>query len=76
MESSLLHLRISSRNCIGQNLAWEELYWAIDFIVRSGLILELGSEMRPWEMNKQDRLNVAPRGRRLMLSVSKDLKGQ
>jgi cytochrome P450 len=71
MESSLTPFGIGRRNCIGQNLAWQELYWAIDSLMRAGVQLELGVEMGNWEMEKIDRFNIAPRGKRLMLAVTK-----
>jgi cytochrome P450 len=71
MESSLTPFGIGRRNCIGQNLAWQELYWAIDSLMRAGVQLELGVEMSNWEMEKIDRFNIAPRGKRLMLAVTK-----
>ncbi|KAH3960968.1 hypothetical protein HBI56_210910 [Parastagonospora nodorum] len=72
MESSLTPFSIGRRNCIGQNLAWEELYIAVSAIMRAGLKLRLGPEMQPWEMEIVDRFNIAPKGQRLMLHVSRD----
>ncbi|CAG9975294.1 unnamed protein product [Clonostachys byssicola] len=74
MESSLTPFGVGRRNCIGQNLAWQELYWAIDSLMRAGVQLELGSQMGNWEMEKIDRFNIAPRGKRLMLAVTKSGK--
>lgn len=71
MEASLTPFSIGRRNCIGQNLAWEELYLAVSAIVRAGLKLRLGSEMEDWEMEIEDRFNIAPRGHRLMLEVTR-----
>ncbi|KAI5460923.1 cytochrome P450 [Mariannaea sp. PMI_226] len=70
MKSSLTPFSIGKRNCIGQNLAWEEIYWAVNMIMRSGLAFKLGEEMQEWEMEMEDRFNIAPRGRRLMLAIS------
>lgn len=69
MEASLTPFSIGKRGCIGQNLAWEELYIAINALMRAGIELRLGREMRPWEMDMEDRFNIAPKGRRLMLEV-------
>lgn len=71
MEASLTPFSIGRRNCIGQNLAWEELYLAVSAIMRAGLKLRLGAEMKPWEMDIEDRFNIAPRGHRLMLEVTR-----
>lgn len=71
MEASLTPFSIGRRNCIGQNLAWEELYLAVSAIMRAGLKLSLGSEMKYWEMEIEDRFNIAPRGHRLMLEVTR-----
>lgn len=72
MESSLTPFSIGRRNCIGQNLAWEELYIAVSAIMRAGLKLRQGPEMQPWEMEIVDRFNIAPKGERLMLHVTRD----
>ena len=71
MESSLTPFSIGRRNCIGQNLAWEELYIAVDTIMRAGLRICLGPEMRSDEMDMEDRFNIAPKGHRLMLEVTR-----
>jgi len=72
IESSLTPFGIGRRNCIGQNLAWEELYIAVSAIMRAGLKLQLGSEMRLWGMEIVDRFNIAPKGEILMLHVTRD----
>lgn len=71
MEGALTPFGIGRRNCIGQNLAWEELYLAIDEIMRADLRLCIGPEMQAWETEIEDRFNIAPRGHRLMLEISK-----
>lgn len=71
MEASLTPFSIGHRNCIGQNLAWEELKLAVSAIMRAALKLKLGSEMEDWEMDIEDRFNIAPRGHRLMLEVTR-----
>lgn len=71
MEASLTPFSIGRRNCIGQNLAWEELYLAVGAIMRAGLRLKIGPEMGDWEMDVEDRFNIAPRGHRLMLEVTR-----
>ncbi|KAF9696277.1 hypothetical protein EKO04_005745 [Ascochyta lentis] len=70
MNASLTPFSIGRRNCIGQNLAWEELYAAVEILVRR-LKFRLGAEMQPWEMEIEDRFTAAPRGHRLMLEVSR-----
>lgn len=47
MEGSLTPFSVGRRNCIGQNLAWEELYIAVSAIMRAGLKLCIGLEMQP-----------------------------
>lgn len=71
MEQCLTPFSVGRRNCIGQNLAWDELYLAVEAIMRSGIVLKVGDEMEEWEMDMEDRFNIAPKGRRLMLSVTK-----
>lgn len=71
MDGSFTPFSIGRRNCIGQNLAWEELYIAVNEIMRAGLRLRIGQEMKPDEMDMEDRFNVAPKGHRLMLEVTK-----
>ncbi|KAI1012037.1 hypothetical protein LB503_004775 [Fusarium chuoi] len=70
MKSALTPFSIGKRNCIGQNLAWQELYWAVSEVMRSGSEFRVADEMKDWEMEMEDRFNIAPRGRRLMLTVS------
>ncbi|USP82893.1 hypothetical protein yc1106_10167 [Curvularia clavata] len=71
MEGALTPFSLGQRNCIGQNLAWEELYIAIDEIMRADLQLCIGREMQTWETEIEDRFNIAPRGHRLMLEIVK-----
>ncbi|KAF2019864.1 cytochrome P450 [Aaosphaeria arxii CBS 175.79] len=71
MEASLTPFSLGRRNCIGQNLAWAELYLAVSAIMHAGLKLRIGSEMKAWEMEIEDRFNIAPRGHRLMLEVTR-----
>lgn len=59
MEASLTPFSLGRRNCIGQNLAWVQLYLAVSAIMRAGLKLGIGPEMRPWEMEMEDRFNIA-----------------
>jgi cytochrome P450 len=70
MELSLTPFSLGRRNCIGQNLAWEELYLAVDAVMRTGYTLRLSKEMKFGEMEMEDRFNIAPLGRRLMLEVT------
>ncbi|OAL43686.1 cytochrome P450 [Pyrenochaeta sp. DS3sAY3a] len=71
MEDSLTPFSIGRRNCIGQNLAWEELYLAVGAIMHAGLKFSISPEMEPWEMEIEDRFNIAPRGHRLLLTVTR-----
>ncbi|KAK1990513.1 cytochrome P450 [Colletotrichum falcatum] len=71
MEASLTPFSIGRRGCIGQNLAWEEIYHAVNAIMRSEIEFRLGPEMQSWEMEIEDRFNIAPKGRRLMLEVTR-----
>lgn len=70
MESALTPFSVGKRGCIGQNLAWEELYIAVSTII-STLELRLGSEMTEADMEIEDRFNIAPKARKLMLKVLK-----
>jgi cytochrome P450 len=69
MKGSLTPFSVGRRNCIGQNLAWEELYLAVETVMRAGVEVRLGREMRWDDMDMEDRFNIAPKGRRLMLEV-------
>ena len=68
MNSALTPFSIGSRNCIGQNLAKAELYLAVSKIFRV-LRLSLNSTMTNWDMEMEDRFNIAPKGRRLVLDI-------
>ncbi|KAL2829142.1 cytochrome P450 [Aspergillus pseudoustus] len=69
MDLSLTPFSIGRRNCIGQNLAWEELYLAVDAVMRGGFTLLMSNEMESSDMEMEDRFNIAPKGRRLLLEV-------
>ncbi|KUL81710.1 hypothetical protein ZTR_09512 [Talaromyces verruculosus] len=56
MEAALTPFSIGRRNCIGLNLAWEELYIAIEALARSGIEWKLGAEMTLAEMEMEDSL--------------------
>lgn len=60
---------VGRRNCIGQNLAWSELYIGISEVIRTAR-LTLSREMSETDMEMDDRFNIAPRGGKLMLDVS------
>jgi cytochrome P450 len=69
MDLSLTPFSLGRRNCIGQNLAWEELYLAVDAVMRGGFTLLVSKEMKNGDMEMEDRFNIAPRARRLLLEV-------
>lgn len=60
---------LGRRNCIGQNLAWCELYIGVSDIVRT-VRLSLSSEMSEGDMEMDDRFTIAPRGGKLVLEAS------
>ena len=68
MNAALTPFSLGPRNCIGQNLARAELYLATSKIFKS-LKLTLDSTMRASDMQMEDRFNIAPKGRRLLLNV-------
>lgn len=69
MDLSLTPFSVGRRNCIGQNLAWEELYLAVDAVMRGGFTLVVSKEMKSGDMDMEDRFNIAPKSRRLLLEV-------
>ncbi|KAJ9619981.1 hypothetical protein H2203_008258 [Taxawa tesnikishii (nom. ined.)] len=69
MDEALTPFSLGRRNCIGQNLAWLELWLAVYEVV-SKVRLTLGKEMRAEDMDMEDRFNTAPKGRKLMLQVT------
>lgn len=71
IEQCLTPFSVGRKNFIGQNSAWDELYLAVEALMRSGIMLELGDEMEDREMNMEDRFKVALKGRRLMLKVTR-----
>jgi cytochrome P450 len=60
---------LGPRNCIGQNLAWAELLLASSKISRC-LDLRLNDNMKSIDMEMEDRFNIAPRARKLLLDVT------
>jgi len=71
MTASLTPFSLGRRGCIGQNLAWEELYVAVNTLMRAGIEMGLGQEMKLGDMDMMDRFNIAPRGRKLMLEITR-----
>lgn len=69
MNGALTAFSFGKRACIGLNLAWEELYLAINAFMRAGVEIRLGKEMQTSEMEIEDRFAAIPRGKRLMLEV-------
>lgn len=68
MNAALTPFSLGSRNCIGQNLARAELHLATSKIFKR-LRLTLNAQMTDWDMEMEDRFNIAPRGRRLLVDV-------
>ncbi|RFU75442.1 cytochrome p450 [Trichoderma arundinaceum] len=68
MEAALTPFSIGRRGCVGQNLAWDELYLATSMLFRD-LKMQLGQGMTEADMEMEDRFNIAPVGRKLMLQV-------
>jgi cytochrome P450 len=68
MNTALTPFSVGPRNCIGQNLARAELYLATSKIFRS-LKLALHSDMAAPDMEMEDRFNIAPKGRKLIVDV-------
>lgn len=69
MNGALTAFSFGKRACIGMNLAWEELYLAINALVRAGVEIRLGKDMEAAEMEIEDRFAAIPRGKKLMLEV-------
>ena len=69
MEAALTPFSVGRRNCIGQNLAWAELYIAVSKVFRHAC-LSLSDEMKDDDMEMEDRFNIAPKGRKLLLHVA------
>lgn len=62
MDLALTAFSLGRRNCIGQNLAWEEIYLAVDAVMRAGFTLLMGKDMESRDMEMEDRFNIAPKG--------------
>ena len=71
MNGALTAFSFGKRACIGLNLAWEELYLAMNALVRAGVEIKLGKDMKNEEMEVEDRFAAIPRGKKLMLEVVK-----
>lgn len=69
MEVSLTPFSLGRRNCIGQNQAWEELYLAVDLVMRTPFTFLLRKEVQSKVMDMGDRFNIAPKARLLMLEM-------
>lgn len=68
MEKALTPFSVGPFNCIGWNLARAELYLAVSKLFQT-LDLQLSTEMKTDDMEMEDRFNIAPRVRRLLLKV-------
>lgn len=68
MNAALTPFSLGPRNCIGQNLARVELYLAVSRIFRK-LRLTVNPAMTEWDMEMEDRFNIAPKGRKCLLDV-------
>ena len=68
MNNAITPFSLGPRNCIGQNLARAELYLATSKVFRK-LRLTLHESMTEWDMEMEDRFNIAPKGRRCLLNV-------
>ncbi|KAJ4351113.1 uncharacterized protein N0V89_006452 [Didymosphaeria variabile] len=69
MNAALTPFSIGPRNCLGQNLARAEIYLAISKVFRR-LHLTLNPSMTEADMEMNDRFNVVPRARKLLLDVT------
>lgn len=68
MQLALTPFSLGPRSCIGQNLAKAELLLCIAEVF-SRLSLHLGRGMTADDMKMEDRFNIAPKGRKLVLEV-------
>ncbi|KAL6245801.1 hypothetical protein RBB50_006954 [Rhinocladiella similis] len=68
MNAALTPFSLGPRNCIGQNLARAELYIATSRIFRK-VRLTVNRSMTEWDMEMEDRFNIAPKGRKCLLDV-------
>ncbi|KIW92108.1 uncharacterized protein Z519_07092 [Cladophialophora bantiana CBS 173.52] len=68
MNAALTPFSLGPYNCIGQNLARAELYLAVSKVFRK-LRLTLNADMTDWDMEMEDRFNIAPKGRRCLVDV-------
>jgi cytochrome P450 len=68
MEAALTPFSVGRRSCIGQNLAWSELYIGVSHLLRR-VRISLSPDMRMDDMEMEDRFNIAPRGRKLLLHL-------
>ncbi|KAB5566639.1 cytochrome P450 [Coniochaeta sp. 2T2.1] len=69
MEAALTPFSLGPRMCIGQNLAKAELYLAVTEIFRRLKVRLNEAVMKPEDMIMEDRFNIAPRGRKLVVDI-------
>ena len=67
-EKAFTPFSLGPRNCLGQNLARAELLLTISTIFRQ-LSVRLNEDMKPSEMEMEDRFAATPVGKRLLLDV-------
>ncbi|KAB5583287.1 cytochrome P450, partial [Coniochaeta sp. 2T2.1] len=68
-EGALTPFSLGPRMCIGQNLAKAELYLAVTEIFRRLKVRLNEPVMKPEDMIMEDRFNIAPRGRKLVVDI-------
>ena len=68
LDHALTPFSLGYRNCVGQNLAWAELYIGVSRIFTK-LKLSLSDLTKPDDMEMQDRFNMAPVKKSLYINL-------
>ncbi|EMT69786.1 hypothetical protein ACKRZS_003161 [Fusarium odoratissimum] len=71
METSLTPFGIGRRSCIGKKLAWEELYLAVNALMRAGIEFRAREETDDEDAELLACIAASPKAKRLVLEIAR-----